>query len=185
MLSNSGVFFTWLTLLSIVSSVVQQIALWIAMTTVERLEGDPEVWRHVEDDVKCVPQQTHGHAVSGRNSGLQVPFFILLIALTNVLVMSPRKLKKCKIEKEWQLQRISLQCAVLYVASLYCNFVTVFSRDEFVSWLLGIIIVAQIWTCVVAFGMLYKAYTLGHRCYDVAMKARKFENRAVHARSSP
>jgi hypothetical protein len=146
-LYNCGVFFTYLALLSVLSAMVQQIARWIAETTIERLRGDSNVSEHIAEDVG--------------------------------------KLRKCKIEKEWQLQRISLQCAVLYVASLYCTFVTVFTRDEVVSWLLGIIIVAQVWSCVVAFGMLFKAYTLGHRCYEVVIKAREFQRATVHAISSP
>lgn len=101
--------------------------------------------------------------------------------------MSSRRLRKYKIEKEWQLQRISLQCAVLYVASTYCTFVTVFTntRDDLFSWLLGVIIVAQVWSCVVAFGMLFKALKLGHKCYKVVKIARDFRKARVHAISSP
>lgn len=169
-LYNCGVFFTYLTLLSVLSAVVQQIALWVSITTAERLRREPEVLAQLGEELIRAERLTRAPEV-----------------LAEIGEEVLRRLRKYKIEKEWQLQRISLQCAVLYVASTYCTFVTVFTntRDDLFSWLLGVIIVAQVWSCVVAFGMLFKALKLGHKCYKVVKIARDFRKARVHAISSP
>lgn len=147
LLYNSAVVYTYLALLSIVSAVVQQCALWTAERTRDRLKD-----RLQRMDTSATPQFD--------------------------------KVKRYKIDKEWQLQRISAQCAVSYLASLYCTFVTVYTRDEFVAWLLGIIIIAQVWSCVVGFAMLFKAFKLGKNCYLAVRYARQRDRQiSPHSKS--
>ena len=79
------------------------------------------------------------------------------------------------MQKDWQLQRMSAQGAVFFVASLYCTFVTVYSRDEFVAWLLGIIILALVWSCSVGLAMLCKDVKFVIVCYQQRRAAKAQE----------
>jgi hypothetical protein len=136
LLYNIAVIYTYLTLVSFVAAVVQQIALWSRASTNERLHPGTKV-------------------------------------------------KLYRIEKEWQLQRMSAQGAVFFVAALYCTFVTVYSRDDFVAWLLGIIIIAQVWSASVALVMLAKAVKLGRKCWHKRRMADKQERELALARDAP
>jgi hypothetical protein len=136
LLYNNAVIYTYLTLVSFVAAVLQQVALWSRASTNERLHPGTTV-------------------------------------------------KRYRIEKEWQLQRMSAQGAVFFVAALYCTFVTVYSRDDFVAWLLGIIIIAQVWSASVALVMLAKAVKLGRKCWHKRRMADKQERELELARDAP
>jgi hypothetical protein len=136
LLYNNAVIYTYLTLVSFVAAVLQQVALWSRASTNERLHPGTTV-------------------------------------------------KRYRIEKEWQLQRMSAQGAVFFVAALYCTFVTVYSRDDFVAWLLGIIIIAQVWSASVALVMLAKAVKLGRKCWHKRRMADKQERELALARDAP
>jgi hypothetical protein len=136
LLYNNAVIYTYLTLVSFVAAVLQQVALWSRASTNERLHPGTKV-------------------------------------------------KRYRIEKEWQLQRMSAQGAVFFVAALYCTFVTVYSVDDFVAWLLGIIIIAQVWSASVALVMLAKAVKLGRKCWHKRRMADKQERELELARDAP